>query len=265
LCCCGSLLGCYVWRLAGCFCDVAGLRAGLQQLHGRGHMLSFAYNTWALLESTIPWTYTNSGLPNFENFLAGLRPVKKRGRRQGRRAEEKEHECLICWSDDAGLPLRLPCRPDHLVCAHCIIRLHNSGQNQCPFCRLPLYTIHGGAAKLCGFIIACFGAGCPIGPVFIALNCYKEWWYWTIAAIFLTVPVMLSMWYLFTVPRVADVGHLAHWLDEPVGSGVAIFAVLFACWCVWQIWGLDQVTFVDGKLMGAELEVWMGHSFFWES
>ena len=195
-----------------------------------GICLSFAYNSWAFLQSRIPWT--NSELPNFGEFFSGLRPVEERGRRQGSCDEVKEDECLICWSSDDGLPLRLPCRPDHLVCTDCIIRLYGSGQNQCPLCRLPLFTlftIKEGAAELCGFITACFGANLPIGPIFIALNCYKAWWYWTMVAIFLAVPVMLMTWYLFKLPHGVNMDDLDNWVVETFGGGHAHFALLFAC------------------------------------
>ena len=251
----GALAMVLVFALAFNGCMVAGIS------------LSFAYNAWAVLLFKVPWAYATSRLPAFETFLASLRPVKKKGRGQGRHAGAKEHECLICWTSDGGLPLRLPCRRDHLVCTECVIRLHASGQNQCPFCRLPLYTIQSGMKELCAAAMACFAAGCSIGPIVAALTCYKESSFWAtvviLLAIFITAPIVLNLWQLFMIPPTANDDHLENWLVHMLMRH-AFLALSFACFSVYWIWKLDKVTIVDGDLVKS-FDVWMGYSFYWKS
>jgi hypothetical protein len=229
-----------------------------------GISLTFAYNTWAVFLFKVPWAHKTSELPAFKTFLASLRRVKKKGRRQSRHADNNEHQCMICWTSDYGLPLRLPCRRDHLVCRKCLVRLHGSNRNQCPFCRLPLYTIDNPLVEICGFAIAFFAASCAIGPVFVVLICYVEWYFWAAVAIlltaFITAPIMWDMWQLSTRSLEADDDYLERWLGAMlVRHGMP--AVVFACWCVYRIWKLDRVTFVDGQLLG-EVSFSEGYSFF---
>jgi len=164
-----------------------------------GKCLSRAYGTWALVLSRVPWTYTNSELASFETFFRLLRPAERRRRRQRRGADETEHDCRVCWSSH-GFPLSLPCRRDHLLCAECIVRLYYSGQNRCPFCRLPLYSMKKRLAAACEIAVACFTASCAIGPIFVVLACYKQSSLWATVAILLTMiitaPIVLDIWQL---------------------------------------------------------------------
>jgi hypothetical protein len=61
-----------------------------------GTSLTFAYNTWAVFLFKVPWAHKTSELPAFKPFLASLRRVKKKGRRQSRHADNNEHQCMIC-------------------------------------------------------------------------------------------------------------------------------------------------------------------------
>ena len=117
------------------------------------------------------------------------------------------------------------------------------------------------------FLIACFAASCAIGPVFVALTCYKESCFWAMLAILLTasitVPTLWDVWQFLAVPHAPDAEDLEDW-DVYMIMRHGFLAVSFTCWSVYRIWKSDRVTFVDGVLFG-DLEVWMGHSFFWES
>jgi GNAT superfamily N-acetyltransferase len=119
---------------------------------------------------------------------------------------------------------------------------------------------------MCGLAIACFAASCAIGPVFVVLTCYVEWYFWAAVAIlltaFITAPIVWDMWQLSTRSLAVDDDYLRRWLGAMLMRH-GMPAVVLACWCVYRIWKLDRVTFVEGVLVG-ELEVWMGHSFFWD-
>jgi hypothetical protein len=117
---------------------------------------------------------------------------------------------------------------------------------------------------MCGLAIACFAASCAIGPVFVVPTCYVKSCFWAAVAILLTAsitaPIMWGMWRLSTLSLEADDDYLERWLGAMlVRHGMP--AVVFACWCVYRIWKLDRVNFVDGQLLG-EMSFLEGHSFF---
>lgn len=227
-----------------------------------GICLSVGYTSWVAARSIVSWKNQHSSLPSYAAFRASLRPVKK-SKKQGRAGKEEE-ECIVCWSSDE-LPLRLPCRRSHMVCAECLGHLQERFQNQCPLCRRRLYAMESGDGEACAFVIACIAASCAIGPVFVALTCYKESFSWaTFAALLtgsITAPILLDVWRLLTFPLILDDEDLEDWVVSMVVRHGG-FAVAFACWSVCRIWMSDRVTFVDGELVG-KLEVWMRHSFFW--
>ena len=229
-----------------------------------GICLSVAYTSWAVVRLIAPWKNQHSGLPSYEVFRASLRPVKK-SKKQGRAGKEEE-ECIICWSSDE-LPLRLPCRRAHMICAECLDRLQDSDQNRCPLCRLQLYAMESAHGEMSEFLIACFAASCAIGTVFVALTCYKESCFWATLVVLLTasitLPTLWDVWQFLGVSHALDDVDLEDW-DVYMIMRHGFLAVGFTSWSVYRIWKSDRVTFVDGVLF-RDLEVWMGHSFFWES
>jgi hypothetical protein len=240
--------------LGGGFLDSAGMLVVFalvfhnQMVLGIG--LSVAYYTWAAHLRRLPWRDTATGgrLPNYENFLANLRPVDYAARKQESVEEEQEDgDCLVCWSSDE-VALELPCKRNHLICPDCLARLHESHRYQCPICRLPLYTMKNIKTMLLELIIASLGAIFALALIETALAIYKGTYLYLAIYISLAAPFQTIMWRHYRISSAASEGYLASWQTRTLAFH-AFMLVAFACRLGYLLGELDQATFIDGKFV----------------
>ena len=108
--------------------------------------LAFAFTASALTWSKLPDTTskTAGSLPSFNKFMrtlpdAQLQPITVPPATEDTPNDvvAEEPTCIVCWSSSVP-PKVLPCT--HLICTDCLANIKASTQNNCPLCRLPLFT-----------------------------------------------------------------------------------------------------------------------------
>jgi hypothetical protein len=267
LCCCGGLLGRFVWIAAGRYCSVACLRSGLQQPDDFWHG---SLNLICRLGCDVENAQKDpvSELPDWQRFLTTmlLKRIANLGPAGGpsylelpEDEQQQKVNCLVCWSFD---PLELPCHRQHTICIGCLDRFREEDNNCCPVCRLPLYKMQGDKRTSYKVIIACLCIFCAFNIIVIALKIYRGLFHHGPFDTLLFLPTTRAMWLYFKSPRGVNERFLASWHAvtlELWETGLMLLAFLTGnCVGVW-----DQVTFVDGEL-GHGLWIGMEYQFVWD-
>lgn len=191
-------------------------------------------------------------LSDCEDFFASLRPpvaVDVSGQVNAGCDEERDKQrCSVCRSSASRplqkLPCEVPYEAKHLVCAHCLARLHAARGSICPFCHLPLCKLPGEKTyrTLRKAVLACAGAHQALYVIGIALQVAQGWYTYAAVDIAVALAFYRSTRLCLEVSVSADGGYrnggLLCWLVVLAG---------FTLWAAWWIEPFDQATFVDGE------------------
>ena len=227
---------------------------------------SVAYASWAAL-----WLKARfrefCTLPDYEEFLAGLRPVDRTSKRehtgdadQDEDEDEDERGCMICWSPDVLLQ-QLPCKGKHQICMDCLNRLHEAARNRCPLCCLPLYSDRKCSRRIAHreIIVACLGATSAFNIIGIALKLYHGAYISAAFDVFVVLSIRRATWECLYPILFVD-GTL---MNDGFVALLLVVSLVVACWTGYWIGPWDQATFVNGERVRG-LWIGMKYTFVWD-
>jgi hypothetical protein len=214
----------------------------------------------------VPERFSIFELPNWWDFRATLQPARKP--RWGGYPDEEEEEgegagenlnCLVCWKPNKH-PFEMPCDIRHTICIGCLNRLRAEDKNRCPICRLPLYRMQTDERCPYNIIITCICITCVFNIIVAALKSYRGCYLQQPLATLLIAPVFIAKWLYFRPPHTLDEEFIAAW--RALGLWALCLVIrAYSAGTGLGVW--DQVTYIDGELMG-ELKIEMGYTFVWQ-
>lgn len=243
--------------------------------------ITAGYVAWAVLADR-PWN-GKGGLPGFEAFVEGLKPVENEEEASGSEEAETDatapaadpassteaalltrieaklglpekkpqEDCVVCWASDET-PLKLPC--SHLVCSDCLLRLKEANRYTCPFCRIPLYTLTTNKVALFQLVAASSGAQLALALILTALRIAKgRYWGAAESLIFKGWPAAASLGGQWSIRTQGEEGYFAS-----TSEGSLQVQLAFSGYLLYAIYGgMDEVgwaTFVDGRWVRAKVD-----------
>jgi hypothetical protein len=225
---------------------------------------SVAYASWAALWLNARFREVCT-LPDYEEFLAGLRPVNRTSKQEhtveaDRDEEEDERGCMICWSPDVLLQ-QLPYKRKHQICMGCLKRLHEAARNRCLLCCLPLYSNRKCSRRMAHreIIVACLGATSAFNIIGIALKLYHGAYISAAFDILVVLSIRRATWQCL-YPILFAAGTI---IDDELVALLLLVSLAVACWTGYWIGPWDQATFVNGERVR---ESWIGmwYTFVWD-